>query len=64
MTEPQREMNLEEWCEQLPPFHAARRELRVLKHCREHPVKWALWDFLRRWVPVRQWKSPNEKGEE
>lgn len=54
----QREMNLEEWCGKLIESHAVNRQLRVLQHCREHPLKWAIWDFLRKYLPFINWKAP------
>ena len=54
-----REISLEEYCRKMPDDHAVNRELRVLRHCREHPFKWALWDLARK-VGFRP-KSPIAK---
>lgn len=37
-----REMELGEFCAKLPEDHTVNRELRILKHCREYPFKWAM----------------------
>lgn len=42
------EITLEKYCSRLPVFHRVRRELRVLRHCREHPLRWAIYDMLRK----------------
>lgn len=57
-----REMSIEEWCAKLPSFHAVNRDLRTLKHCRSHPIQWAVWDFLRCYLPFRRWRSPMERA--
>jgi len=54
----QREMELHEWCAKLPDFHAVNRRLRVLEHCRSHPLRWAVYDVCRRWLPFRNWRAP------
>ncbi len=54
----EREMTLDEWCAKLPEFHAVNRQLRALKHCRNHPFKWAVWDTLRKIAPFIRWRSP------
>ena len=58
--EPQnaREMELSEWCAKLPRHHSVNQRLRVLEHCRSHPLRWAVWDLLRRRIPFVRWKSP------
>lgn len=54
----EREMDIDEYCEQLPDFHLVNKQLRVLNHCRNHPLQWSIWDFLRKHVPFINWKAP------
>lgn len=57
----EREMELSEWCDKLPRHSAVNQRLRVLEHCRSHPLRWATFDLLRRVAPFVRWKSPLEK---
>lgn len=43
----EREMELEEWCAQLPSFHAVNRRLRHLLWVEEHPIQ-AWWQRQKR----------------
>ena len=54
----QREMTLEEWCAQLHESHGVNQQLRALTHCRNHPLRWAIWDGLRKIAPFIRWRSP------
>lgn len=59
MSDAMREAELGEYLEAtLPEYHGARRRHRVLEHCREHPFRWAVLDFCRKYLPFRQWRSP------
>lgn len=60
MSDDQREINLEEYCNRLFAHHAVNKELRALQHCREHPLRWAFWDFRKKWLPFVRWVSPLE----
>lgn len=46
-----REMTLDEWCEQLSEWHLVRRELRELRWREDHPIRWAL---QRLWFRIRR----------
>lgn len=52
----------------LPNPHVARSELKILIHCREHPLRWAWFDFIRRfkWLPfwARRWPKVDLSAEE
>jgi len=40
------------------PHNVIILEIGILKHCRENPFRWAMFDFLRKYLPFIRWGWP------
>lgn len=50
-----REMNIEEYCAQLPEDHLVNQELKRLLHRVKHPIRWWIWQKLTSIKMVDYW---------